>query len=184
MSDTFEPDEGPLEGEVIDPDSPHAYPRIFAVIVVIVGVVCLALLSYALLPGHVPAQPNPNWIDLIIDNRWVIWLLRMMSLAVVVMFSVFAVYFVRSIRHRMRKGHWLRSGAGLEAEIVSDALGDLEPVLASLSETEERANELEEQLSASNDVIQQLSDILNRFPESDVLAVIETIREENHPSEP
>jgi DNA-binding transcriptional regulator GbsR (MarR family) len=74
--------------------------------------------------------------------------------------------------------------SGLEAEIVSDALGDLEPVLASLSETEERANELEEQLSASNEVIQQLSDILNRFPESDVLAVIETIREENHPSEP
>ena len=138
----------------------------FAGFIVVVGLLAaLVLLAWALLPDHVPAEKNPTWLDLIVANRWVIWLIRICGLAIVVMFAVFAVYFVRSIRHRMRSGHWLRSGAGLEAEIVDraqHALEDVEPLFESLAQAEARNTELEAQLEQSNELIEQLAALLGQ----------------------
>ena len=136
----------------------------------ITGVVLLALV---LLPASVPQEKNPHWLDLIVDNRWVVWLIRLSGLAILVMFAVFAVYFVRSINHRMRQRHWLKTGAGLEAEIASDALDDLEPLLENLTTAEGRAEELEEQLAASNEAIQQLYNLLNHVEAEELVAAVE-----------
>jgi hypothetical protein len=124
---------------------------------VIAGVVLLAL---AILPDTAPPLPkNAGWLDFIIDNRWVIWLIRLAGLAGSVMFSVFSVYFIRSLNHRIRQGHWLRSGGPFQAEIVEkagDALEDAEEAWGLLAEAEARNQELEVQLAQTNQAVENV----------------------------
>jgi hypothetical protein len=166
-----------MPAELEDPGSgPSKAARagtIFGFLLVLALTAGVILLALALLPGKVPQETNPRWLDLIVDNRWVVWLIRLMGLAIMVMFAMFSIYFVRSINHRMSRGHWLRSGAGLEAEIVSDALDDLGPLLENLAEAEGRAEELEGQLGASNEAIQELYTLLSHVDEAEIMAAAE-----------
>ncbi len=179
---------GEQPAEPSKPSKPVAVLSFLLAGALVAGIILLAL---ALLPGSVPKQTNPHWLDLIVDNRWVVWLIRLMGLAIVVMFSMFSVFFVRSINHRMKQRQWLRSGAGLEVEIdrASDALEDIGPILDSLAQAESHAEKLEGQLAASNEAIQQLYALLNHVDPGELVAAVERAgaaeqgagAEEDHP---
>jgi chromosome segregation ATPase len=91
------------------------------------------------------------------------------------MFGMFAVYFVRSIAHRMRSGHWLRSGGPFQAEIVDqvqNALADVEPLFQALADAEQRNIILDEALSDTNTFLEHLSEMLQESQtESEMLRV-------------
>jgi hypothetical protein len=118
------------------------------------------LVGQALLPSRAPTEANPHWLDSIFDSRWVIWIARLTGLVVLIMFLVFAVYFVSAIVVRMRRGHWLRSGGPFEAEIIDKAEGAMDEAVdqwaQSLQDAEARAADLELQLSETN---QQLESV-------------------------
>lgn len=123
--------------------------------------VALVLLAIAMLPAHSPRLgDNPSWLDYLIDNRWVIWVFRLGGLLAGAMFLIFAIYFMRSIVHRIRKGHWLRSGGPFQAEIVEKAEDEFEAAASTYEslwqQAEEKSDALEQQLSQTNEVVKQL----------------------------
>jgi hypothetical protein len=127
-----------------------------AVVTILVGAVFLAI---AVFPDSVVAKTNPNWVDNIFDERWIIFAIRLGILGAGTAFLFFVLYVIGSIVYRMGKGHWLRSGGPFEAGIpaqVSHELGRVEPVVRALEEAEDRNRELAEQLEQSDELIQQL----------------------------
>jgi hypothetical protein len=132
---------------------------VFGSIILLGALALLGFLARAMLPPAVTLDRNPSVLDLIFANRWVILLIRIAGLALLIMFSVFVVYFVRSIAHRMRHGHWLRSGGPFEAEIVEkagDALEDAEDAWELLGDAEVRNQELEGQLAQTSQAVENI----------------------------
>jgi chromosome segregation ATPase len=65
--------------------------------------------------------------------------------------------------HRIRSGHWLRSGGPFQAEIVEraeHALEDVEPLFEALSEAEQRNVDLDAALNDTNTLLEHLSGLL------------------------
>lgn len=132
-------DEPAAESPVVVDDASGKGTMVLGVVALVAIVAAFALLAYALLPDHVEAAVNAGWVTMIVANRWLIWLIRMLVLVGLLMFMVFAVYFIRSIVVRIQLGHWLRRGGPFEAEVFDRAeheLADVQWVFQALSEAD------------------------------------------------
>jgi hypothetical protein len=152
---------------MVEHQDKHVTPtwaRWVGAILVIGFLVVLGLLADAMLPSRVAVETSPSSLNLIVANRWVILLIRLAGVVLLVIFGAFAIYTVRSITHRMRHGHWLRTGGPFEAEIVNagDALEGVEPLFESLNTSQARVTELEAQLQRSSHLIQHLAGLVER----------------------
>jgi len=124
------------------------------------ALVAMGFLAYTVLPESVPAKANPGYVDVIFENRWIIWVSRMAILAAGAAFGFFAIYVVTSIIARMTRRQWLRSGGPFHAEVAEradDALDIASDVYQDLwNHSEERNRDLEQQLEETNMVVEEL----------------------------
>jgi hypothetical protein len=133
---------------------------VLAALALVVG--ALIFLVYAtlhLLPDEVPAKANPDWLDLVFANRYVIFSVRLVLLAFSFILLFGGLYVVGSMIFRMTKGQWLHRAGWFEAE-VEDVEGQLErataPLYQSLQEAWGTNEDLANRLEAASQQIQEL----------------------------
>jgi hypothetical protein len=128
---------------------------------VIGGIAVLVWAVYHADPGEISPDKNAGWIELIVSNRWVLWGLRAGVLGAVAATFILSLFVVMSIVVRARRGEWLRSGAGLQADIqaaqrsLEGADSTLIPLLA---EAQAEKAELARQLAETNDLLNWVLD--------------------------
>jgi hypothetical protein len=81
-------------------------------------------LCVTLFPHHLPAPQNPQVVDVVFDNRPVIWAARLLLVSIAFVLAVGGAFVVASTVVRMRNGDWLRRAGPFE--VSESSVGDLE----------------------------------------------------------
>jgi hypothetical protein len=153
-----------------DPEQSKTEPRnggpastALALLIIGACVVGVVLLIKGLYPADLPAPTNPDFIDNIFDNRAVVWAARLLLVSAAAVLAFGGVFIVVSTVIRMKNGEWLRRAGPFE--VSETAVGEIEGQIefwrqAALTGQEE-VEELTERLNESDELIEQLHNMLD-----------------------
>lgn len=133
---------------------------ILFLIAVPVGLVWLAV---GLFPTDLPANRSPSFIDTIFDNRGVIWASRLLLVSAAAVLAFGGVFIVVSTVIRMKNGEWLRRAGPFEVSetAASEIEGQIEFWRQTALAGQEEVEELTERLDESDQLIEQLHNMLD-----------------------
>jgi hypothetical protein len=136
--------------------------RLSAVLLFTAATLGLVLLAIGMFPADLPDKTSPTFIDTIFDNRGVVWAARLLLVSAAAVLAFGGVFIVVSTGIRMKHGEWLRRAGPFE--VSETAVGEVEGQVefwrdAALARQEEVA-ELTEQLDVSDELIEQLHELL------------------------
>ncbi len=83
-----------------------------------------ATLCAALFPHRLPVPQHPQVVDVVFDNRPVIWAARLLVVSAAFVLAVGGAFVVASTVVRMRNGDWLKRAGPFE--VSESSVGDLE----------------------------------------------------------
>jgi hypothetical protein len=89
-----------------------------------VTAIAVVLLCAALVPGRLPIPRDPDVLDVIFDNRPVVWAARLLLVSAAFVLAVGGVFIVSSTLVRMKNGEWLKRAGPFE--VAETALSELE----------------------------------------------------------
>lgn len=135
-----------------------------AVAGIAVFVAALALLVKGLYPADLPLAENPDFIDIVFDNRGVVWAARLLLVSAAAVLAFGGAFIVASIGIRMKKGEWLRKAGPFEVSetTVSEIEGQLDQWRSTAMARQEKVIELTELLDESDELIEGLHASLER----------------------
>lgn len=122
-----------------------------------------AALCVALFPSRLPVPQNPQVLDVVFDNRPVVWAARLLLVSIAFVLAVGGAFVVASTVVRMRNGDWLRRAGPFEVSetTVTDledqvhfwhsAARDCYDELNRVHQLDEQANELKEPAISDDD---------------------------------
>lgn len=84
----------------------------------------IVLLVKGLYPIDLPESHNPDFVDVVFDNRGVIWTARLLLVSAAGVLAFGGIFIVVSIGIRMKSGEWLRRAGPFE--ISDGSLGQAE----------------------------------------------------------
>jgi hypothetical protein len=118
----------------------------------------------ALFPAELPPNADPGFVDIIFNNRGVIWAARLLLVSAAVVLAIGGVFIVGSIVIRMKNGDWLKRAGPFEVSEV--AMSDLEAQIgfwrtAALNGQDELTR-LRELLRSSDELTEELQLALAR----------------------
>lgn len=125
-----------------------------------VGALAIALLVKGLYPVDLPESHDPDFVDVVFDNRGVIWAARLLLVSAAGVLAFGGIFIVVSIGIRMRNGEWLRRAGPFEiSEESLDRAKDEAGLWHRVAQTsqEENAN-LRKRLRQSEELIEGLQD--------------------------
>jgi hypothetical protein len=127
----------------------------------VVGV--FALLIKGLYPADLPSAANPDFIDNIFDNRVVVWAARLLLVSAAAVLAFGGVFIVISTGIRMKNGEWLRRAGPFEISdiAVTEIEGQMDFWRQAALVGQEEVAELTERLEESDELIEQLHDMLD-----------------------
>jgi hypothetical protein len=137
--------------------------QLLAFLVVIAIPVGAVLLAIGMFPADLPSSSNPNFIDTIFDNRGVIWAARLLLVSAAAVLAFGGVFIVVSTGIRMKNGEWLRRAGPFEVSetAVSEIEGQVEFWRQAALAGQEEIEELTERLNESDELIEQLHNMLD-----------------------
>lgn len=137
--------------------------QLVAALLIISIPVGLVFLAIGLFPADLPPNHNPNFIDTIFDNRGVIWAARLLLVSAAAVLAFGGVFIVVSTGIRMKNGEWLRRAGPFEVSemAVSEIEGQVEFWRQAALAGQEEIEELTERLNESDELIEQLHNMLD-----------------------
>jgi hypothetical protein len=110
---------GPNVGQIIG--SLFAIPFIAAIVAITLAVPAgFAFAIYEAFPRHEVAQKkNPGWIDLVFENRYIVFSARIVLLALALVLLFGGVYLAASIAVRTYRKEWLRRAGPFEPDVAA-----------------------------------------------------------------
>ncbi|WP_411277214.1 hypothetical protein [Gaiella sp.] len=126
--------------------------------------VALGIAIYNADPGQLAPRENAGYLDLIISNRAVVWSIRGGLMIGIAVLFVVAIYIVISVSVRTAKGHWLRSGAGLQADVSAarEEIQDVDDVVWDLlAEAQQEKDQLTIRLAETTDGLEEVTEQRN-----------------------
>lgn len=122
----------------------------------------VVLLAIGLFPADLPVNGDPSFIDTIFDNRGVIWAARLLLVSAAAVLAFGGVFIVVSTGIRMKNGEWLRRAGPFEVSetAVSEIEGQIEFWRQAALAGQEEVEELTERLNESDELIEQLHEML------------------------
>lgn len=137
--------------------------QLFAVILFLAIPVAVVLLAVGLFPADLPAKANPTFVDTIFDNKGVVWAARLLLVSAAGVLAFGGVFIVVSTGIRMKNGDWLRRAGPFE--VSETAVSEIESQIAFWRQAalagQEEVEELTERLTESDELIEQLHDMLD-----------------------
>lgn len=135
----------------------------FGLLIIVACAVGLVLLVKGLYPADLPPTANPNFIDTIFDNRAVVWAARLLLVSAAAVLAFGGVFIVISTGIRMKNGEWLRRAGPFE--ISETAVSEIEGQVAFWRQAalagQEEVEELTERLEESDELIEQLHNMID-----------------------
>jgi hypothetical protein len=118
----------------------------------------VALLAKGLYPTDLPSAKDPDFIDIVFDNRAVIWAARSLLVSAAAVLAFGGLFIVVSTATRMKNGEWLRRAGPFEISepAVSEIEGQLAHWRTAASLKQEEVAELTECLKESDEMIERL----------------------------
>lgn len=122
-----------------------------------------ALLSIGMFPADLPSKSNPTFIDVIFDNRGVIWAARLLLVSAAAVLAFGGVFIVASTAIRMKNGEWLRRAGPFEVSegVTGKIKGQVGRWREVAAARQDQIDELTEQLDESDELIEQLRGVLS-----------------------
>jgi hypothetical protein len=153
-------------GEIGGAEATGPMQRIGQVLAILflIGVLAgLVLLAIGLFPTDLPATKNPSFIDTIFNNRGVIWASRLLLVSAAAVLAFGGVFIVISMVIRMKNGDWLRRAGPFEVSetAASEIEGQIEFWRQAALAGQEEVEELTERLDESDELIEQLHNMLD-----------------------
>lgn len=100
-----------------------------------------------LLPGSVRTKSNPGYVDVVFENRLVVFSARLVVVGAAFVLLLGGVYVAASTIVRVRRGQWLRRVGPFEAEVgVERSFTDVGSLLDELEQAWRANEELERRL--------------------------------------
>jgi hypothetical protein len=151
-------------GESAEARSRQGVGTALAVLGIAVCAVGIVLLVKGLYPADLPLSRNPDFIDIVFDNRGVIWAARLLLVSAAVVLAFGGVFIVVSTGIRMKNGEWLRRAGPFEVSetTVSEIEGQLDQWRSTALARQEKVVELTERLDESDELIEGLHASLER----------------------
>jgi len=122
-------------------------------------------LVHALVPADLPPDKSANFIDSIFHNRGVVLAARLLLVSAAVVLAMGGVYIVISMGIRMANGQWLKRAGPFE--IGEKEIGAIETEIANWRKAaeagEEEIDELTRRLKASDELIEELEQDIERL---------------------
>jgi hypothetical protein len=130
------------------------------ILALVVGVI---LLIRGLYPADLPSTKNPDFIDNIFDNRAVVWAARLLLVSAAAVLAFGGGFIVISTGIRMKNGEWLRRAGPFEISetAVSEIEGQVDFWRTAALAGQEEVEELTERLQESDELIEQLHNMLD-----------------------
>lgn len=137
--------------------------QLLAIVVLIAIPAGIVLLGIGMFPADLPTNGNPSFIDTIFDNRGVIWASRLLLLSAAAVLAFGGVFIVVSTGIRMKNGEWLRRAGPFEVSetAVSEIEGQIDFWRQAALAGQEEVEELTERLNESDELIEQLHNMLD-----------------------
>ena len=124
-------------------------------------------------PGEVPETKDPGYIDVIFQNRFVVFAARLVVLSAAFVLMLGAIYVASSMIVRIKRGQWLRRAGPFESELaeaqetlgedVNSLLESLDQAWESNQELEQRLEERDRQLAEAYRVVEALGEEVERL---------------------
>ena len=120
------------------------------------------MLVKGLYPADLPASRNPDFVDIVFDNRAVLLAARLLLVAAAGVLALGGLFIVVSIGHRMKNREWLRRAGPFEISEgeLSQAEDGSDFWQRTALASQEEVVELKEQVRESDAVIAKLLDRL------------------------
>jgi hypothetical protein len=151
-------------GELVEPQSRGGKRTTLAFLGIAVCVAGMVLLVKGLYPVNLPLTENPDFLDIVFDNRGVVWAARLLLVSAAAVLAFGGVFIIVSTGVRMKKGEWLRRAGPFEASETT--VGEIEEQLDQWCSTalvrQEKVIELTECLDESDELIEGLHASLER----------------------
>lgn len=128
------------------------------------GVIGIALLAIGLYPADLPLKRNPDFIDIVFDNRGVIWAARLLLVSAAAVLAFGGLFIVASTGIRMKNREWLRRAGPFEISetAVSEVERQLDQWRIAARARQKKVDELTERLDESEELIAALDEIAAR----------------------
>ncbi len=151
------------EQSTVEQNSSGPVSTLFALLIIVACAVGLVLLVKGLYPADLPSTANPNFIDNIFDNRAVVWAARLLLVSAAAVLAFGGVFIVISTGIRMKNGEWLRRAGPFEISetAVSEIEGQVDFWRQAALAGQEEVAELTERLEESDELIEQLHNMLD-----------------------
>lgn len=135
----------------------------FALLFIGACIVGVVLLVKGLYPADLPSPTNPDFIDNVFDNRAVVWAARLLLVSAAAVLAFGGVFIVISTGIRMKNGEWLRRAGPFEISetAASEIEGQVDFWRQEALAGQEEVAELTERLEESDELIEQLHDMLD-----------------------
>jgi hypothetical protein len=135
----------------------------FALLFFVACIAGVVLLIKGLYPADLPPVANPDFIDNIFDNRAVVWAARLLLVSAAAVLAFGGIFIVVSIGIRMKNREWLRRAGPFEISetAVSEIEGQLDFWRQAALAGQEEVAELTERLEESDELIQQLHNMID-----------------------
>ncbi len=137
--------------------------QLFAFLLILGVPVGLVFLAIGLFPADLPVNSSPNFIDTIFNNRGVIWAARLLLVSAAAVLAFGGVFIVVSTGIRMKNGEWLRRAGPFEVSetAVSEIEGQIDFWRQAALAGQEEVEELTERLNESDELIEQLHNMID-----------------------
>lgn len=134
-----------------------------ALLIILGCIVGLILLVKGLYPADLPSPKDPDFIDNIFDNRAVVWAARLLLVSAAAVLAFGGLFIVISTAIRMKSGEWLRRAGPFEISetAVSEIEGQVDFWRTAALAGQEEVEELTERLQESDELIEQLHNMLD-----------------------
>ena len=154
---------GESEQSTTDQNSNGPVSTAFALLIIAACVIGLVLLVKGLYPADLPSTTNPDFIDNIFDNRAVVWAARLLLVSAAAVLAFGGVFIVISTGIRMKNREWLRRAGPFEISetAVSEIEGQVDFWRQAALAGQEEVAELTERLEESDELIEQLHNMLD-----------------------
>jgi len=129
----------------------------FVPLLLLAGIAGITLLAKGLYPVDLPAMKDPNFIDIIFDNRGVLWTARLLLVSAAVVLAFGGFFIVRSTAIRMKNGEWLRRAGPFEVSEITmrEIEGQLDRWHTAALAGQEEVADLTERLEKADEVIER-----------------------------
>lgn len=134
-----------------------------ALVIVVACIAGVVLLVKGLYPADLPSTADPDFIDNIFDNRAVVWAARLLLVSAAAVLAFGGIFIVVSIGIRMKNREWLRRAGPFEISetAVSEIEGQVDFWRQAALTGQEEVAELTERLEESDELIEQLHNMLD-----------------------